>query len=267
MKAIDTHAHLNFNAFGDDWRSVADAAVAGGVSAIVVPSTLIGNSQKAITMATQHPALWAAVGLHPTHVGDEVLDIASYRGLAAQPRVVAIGEVGLDRFRPEERASYNEQKAILKQFLGLSVEVGKPAIIHSRPSGSSMDTYEDLVKLLGDLPQRPRFVLHCYIGNVALMQEFLRLGGMISLTGIVTLANAPTGLAQVIQEIPLERLMVETDSPYLKPKGWQEPRNTPLGVLEVISHIAKVRGMPIKEIARVTTDNAINFFNLTPEAR
>ncbi len=260
MTIIDTHCHLNFHAFDEDWAAVADEAVQQGVSKMVVVGSQLENSKRAVWQAASHPACWAAVGLHPTHVLDEELDLNAYERLARNSRVVAIGEIGLDRFRPRERDSFEKQKKVFQSLLTLARTLNKPAIIHCRARTGTLDAYEELVSLLSSVKDRPQFVVHCFMGSVKVMEELIAMGGLISFTAVVTLPSFAEQMEKVISATPLKRIMLETDSPYIKPHGWALERNTPWGVRKVAQQVARVKGISSARVATLTSAQAKGFF-------
>jgi TatD DNase family protein len=260
MSIVDTHCHLNFHAFDKDWRAVADEAVQQGVSKMVVVGSELENSKRAVWQAASHPACFAAVGLHPTHILDETLDLGEYERLGRNPRVVAIGEIGLDQFRPSERESFEKQKNVFRSLLTLARTLNKPAIIHCRAHAGTLDTYEELVSQLSSMKDRPQFVVHCFMGSVKIMEELIALGGLISFTAVITLPSFTEQMEELLRAIPMERIMLETDSPYIKPHGWALERNTPAGVWEVAQQVARVKGVTVAAVARATAERSEDFF-------
>lgn len=265
---IDTHGHLNFHAFEDNHTEVVARAKEAGLSAVIVPSTYLGSSQQAIRLAGKYPGwLWPAVGHHPIHVNNHLFDPGAYRVLASNPVVVAIGEIGLDAYRDEERATFAVQKDILRQQLDLALELEKPVILHCR------NAYDELLELLRAMPKLPTGVLHCfaavpkagYQGNTPAMeiaQSFLDLGYSIGFTGILTYPGNDA-LRDVVKNIPVESILLETDSPYLAPQKYRGQPNEPAYVTEVATEIARVRGVSIEAIDRATTETAHRVFALS----
>lgn len=264
---IDTHGHLNFRAFEQNYADVIERAKEAGLSAVIAPSTYLGSSEQAIRLAGLYPGwLFPAVGHHPIHVNNHLFDRDAYHALASNPVVVAIGEVGLDAYRDEERATLREQKDMLRQQLDLALELEKPVILHCR------NTYGELLELLRSMPKLPSGVLHCfaavpkagYQGNTPAMeiaQAFLDLGYAIGFTGIVTYPGNDA-LREVAAAIPLDQILLETDSPYLAPQKYRGQPNEPAYVVEVAAEIARVRGVSIEEIDLATTANAQRVFRL-----
>ena len=304
MKLIDTHGHINFAAFRENWVEVVRRAQDGGLVAIVMPGSQLATSARAVELARAQPNfLFAAVGLHPTHVWPsqqpaeqetgnseqettgkyEDFDYGRYLALARQPQVVGIGEVGLDSYRIEKseirstksETFLDEQERILHEFVRLAQEVKKPMILHCRgvrkpgdriqktEDRRQIDPHERLIALLAAVPavKRPRFVVHCYQGTVDQAQRYLALGGFISFTGTITYSNDPA-VTEVIQTVPLDRLMIETDSPYLSPVPYRGEPNEPWKVVEVARRVAELQGKELTTVAAQTTANAKSFFSL-----
>lgn len=267
---FDTHAHLNFEAFENDWREVAKRALDAGIQIINVGSNL-KTSKKAVEIAEEFPqGVFAAVGLHPIHVLDEEVDIEEYKKLAAHPKVVALGEIGLDYFRmptairseeagpvaagrqiksPEEIK--NLQKEVLLKFLKLATEKKLPAIVHCR------EAHQDLIEFLEKFnkPAGPdtKGVMHCFSGSWEEARRYLNLGFFISFTGVITFAHYE---GEVLVKVPLNKIMVETDCPYLTPEPHRGKRNEPLYVEFVAKEVARVKNETYEKVARATTENA-----------
>jgi TatD DNase family protein len=272
---FDTHAHLNFEAFLDDWKETAKRALDAGIKIINVGSNL-ETSKKAVAIAEEFPdGVYAAVGLHPVHVSDEDIDIEEYKKLAVHPKVVALGEIGLDYFRmpssirPEGSGSgvsgrqikspteiKNLQKGVLLEFLKLSVEKKLPVIVHCR------EAHADLIQLLEnfDKPAGPdaRGVMHCFSGSFEEARRYLNLGFLISFTGVITFAHYE---GEALAKIPLNKIMVETDCPYLTPEPHRGKRNEPLYVEFVAKEVARVRNESYEEVEKITTENAKRLFS------
>jgi TatD DNase family protein len=252
---VDSHAHIDTSRFSADREAVIAAAVAGGVTRMIDPGCDLPSSQMALALAKAHPGVvYAAVGVHPhdaTTYNEEVR--RQLRELAREPEVVAIGEFGLDYFRmlsPRE-----VQRAVFRAHLELARECNLPCIIHVR------DSHEDVMELLRAHGQGLRGVFHCFSGNVAQAEECLSLEGfMLSFAGPLT--KEGNALPEVARMAPLDRILVETDSPYLVPKPLKARRNEPLFVTYTAHKLAEIRGMTLEELARVTTANTVRLFGL-----
>jgi len=252
---VDSHAHIDTSRFHADREAIIQAALDGGVTRIVDPGCDLASSRVALSLAKAHPGVvFAGVGTHPhdaTTYTDEVG--AHYREMAREPEVVAIGEFGLDYFRmlsPRE-----VHRAVFCAHLQLARECNLPCIIHVR------DSHDDVIELLRAHGQGLRGVFHCFSGNVAQAEECLTFDEfMLSFAGPLT--RQGNALPEVARMAPPDRLLVETDSPYLVPQPLRARRNEPLFVKYVAEKLAEIRGMTLEEIARITTANAVRLFGL-----
>lgn len=257
---IDSHAHLNDASFESDYREVLKAAVAGGVDAVIVPGFDLESSKKAVAMAQVEPRIWAAVGFQPEEL--ESWTPGTLEELAAllnRPKVVAVGEIGLDYHYGS--SNRDQQLAVFRAQLDLARRFRKPVIIHSREA--SQDTLTLLQEAGAAIPEPGGFsgVMHCFSGSWETAQQYLRLGLAISFAGPVTFPKA-LNLQRVAQLIPVEHLLVETDSPYLTPAPFRGQRNEPLRVELVGAKIAALKGMQPAELARITRDNCCRIFGI-----
>ena len=294
---VDTHCHLDAEQFDEDREAVIERAFAAGVATLVTIGTGLESARAAIALAEQYPQVWAAVGVDPFDAGDlndEVL--SELRELAQHPKVVAIGEIGLDYYwdahpRDVQRRAFEAQ-------LQLAADLGKPVVIHNR------DAHEDTLAILkawvGNLqspipnPQspnlqspspntqdaedkagtgergsqvpRPPGVMHCFSGSPDLALAFVELGFLISLAGPLTFTNAKKPV-EVARQVPLEHLVVETDAPWLSPHPYRGKRNEPARVRLVAEKLAEVKGLAFDQVARVTTANAHRLFRIESTAR
>jgi TatD DNase family protein len=252
---VDSHAHLDTSRFNADRAAVIAAAYEGGITHIINPGVDLPSSEAALALAKAHPGfIYAGVGTHPHDATTYTEEVGiRYRELTREPQVVAIGEFGLDYFRmlsPRE-----VQQAVFRAHLELARECKLPCIIHVR------DAHDDVIELLRAHGQGLRGVFHCFSGNVAQAEECLSFEGfMLSFAGPLT--RQDNDLPEVARMAPLERILVETDSPYLVPQPLRTRRNEPLFVKYTAARLAEIRGMTLEEIARVTTANAIRLFNL-----
>ncbi len=269
---VDTHVHLDDRRYAQDLDAVLRRAVGQDVTACIVIGTDLPSSQAAIALAERYAAgpcrLYAAVGVHPTSA--DALTPASLKQLAElaqHPRVVAIGEIGLDYYWPRQRdrnwacAEPPQQRRAFFKQLALAADLGLPAVIHDR------DAHEDTLRTLRDWvaegAQRTG-TLHAYAGGLEWLEEALALGLYIGMDGPVTFGNA-SNLHAVAREVPLERLLLETDGPYLTPVPHRGKRNEPAYLTFVAQKIAELRGVTPKAIARATTENAIRLFKIKAE--
>ncbi|MDP7396607.1 MAG: TatD family hydrolase [Lentisphaeria bacterium] len=254
MEIFDTHFHL---APGDELGAIAARALAAGVTRLLVAGAAVGEAEAVLGQVAAVPAVFAAVGVHPHEAGKFDGDIGYYRGLAGHRRVRAIGEIGLDYYY--DNAPCDTQKAVFRQFLELARETGLPAVVHCR------DAYDDCYALLAECLDGGPFVVHCYTGTVEWAQRFLALGGHLSFTGILTFPRSDDVRA-AFHSVPLDRLMFETDSPYLAPVPLRGRVNEPANVAHIVTYAADVLEMPAAELAAVTTTNALEFFGITADA-
>lgn len=281
---IDTHCHLNFGAFKDDAKEVAKVSLEKNVWLLNVGSQG-STSQRAVEFTKEfNEGIYAAVGLHPSHLFEmevseeeiefesraEVFDYEFYKKLAANDKVVAIGETGLDyHFLPEHEqlnGVKNKQAEVFRGHLDLATDLNLPVIIHAR------ETYDEIGDIVGGYINEgkleKRGVLHCYLGNLDQAQRFLDMGFLISFTGVITFPPKKSQLRQhadlmeVIGSIPLEKIMLETDSPFLSPVPHRGERNLPFYVEEVAKKIAEIKKIGQDEVAKVTTRTAREFFNI-----
>lgn len=280
MEFIDTHAHIQFNAYKDDADDVIKRALAQNIK-IIVPSSEIKTAQRGIFYAKRYPnAVWAAAGLHPIHLkpmpfhDEDEEDSAhlaqgfnknEWRSVCEDSRVVALGEIGLDY---DKKWAINEkdrevQEKVFRDQTELALELKKPIIIHSRPGlvdGLKRDSNEDILKIISEYALKSlRGVIHCYSGNLEQARRFIDLGFLVSFTGLVTFNGQ---WDKIIQEIPLDKICIETDAPYLTPVPNRGKRNEPAFVKYVAEKIAVLKGLPFDEVARQTTFNARKLFGL-----
>jgi len=250
---IDTHAHLNFEAFKNDFEMVIHRAQSYGVAGIINVGSNLETSRRALEIAQKFPGVFAAVGLHPIHVKDEQFDESAFLKLAQNPKVVAIGETGLDFYH--DRSTSELQKEIFQKHINIASQVGKPLVIHSREAN------DGIVSLLIAQNLNLRGIFHCFPGDLPMARLILDLGFHLSFTGLITFSKNYANL-QVVNEIPLEKIMVETDCPYLTPEPYRGQRNEPAYVAEVAKKIAEIKKISLGEVADQTTKNAINLFKL-----
>lgn len=252
---IDTHCHLDFDSFDEDRDAVVQRAAEAGVTRIVVPALNLENASTVLRLAGQYPGVYAAVGVHPNSTAgwqDNWMD--ALRTLAAHPKVVAIGEIGLDYYWRKSPPA-TQQKALAQQ-LALAAELNLPVIIHNRESSA------DVLRLLAASPLAGRTapgVLHSFSANWAAAQAALELGYYLGFTGPVTFKKADE-LRDVARQTPADRLLVETDAPFLTPQPYRGRRNEPAYVRFVAERLAMERGVDTAVFATQTTQNAERLF-------
>lgn len=258
---IDTHAHLDDRQFADDLEGVLERAQTAGVEQIMTIGINLPGSRAAIALAQRYPTVYATVGVHPHDAQDlDPVGLDELRRLAYHPKVVAIGEIGLDYYRmlsPREA----QQRAFEAQ-LRLAQDLELPVVIHTRDAAESDEASRDVLDTLRNWRRSGTTrggVLHCFSGDTTMLEEAMAIGFYIGLDGPVTYPKA-VQTHEVAQAVPLDRLLVETDSPYLAPQRWRGKRNEPAYVVAVAEKIAALRGTTLDEIARQTTANAILLF-------
>lgn len=252
---IDTHAHLDFPAFNEDRQEVINRAQETGIKNIINVGTNLASSHRSLVLSQDYEQIYATVGIHP-HDADQLdgraLDVL--KDLARADKVVAIGEIGLDFHY--DNSPREVQTRAFKQQLHLAGEIALPVVIHSR------DADDEIIEILkeGNVEEIGG-ILHCFGGDLQLAQEAENLGLYLGLGGIVTFNNADR-LRQVVKQIPLQWLLLETDCPYLTPSPHRGKRNEPAYVKYVAEMIADVKGMPVEEVKAVTSENARKAYQL-----
>lgn len=283
-RLFDTHTHVNFQAFREDADEVIKRAL-GERTWMINVGTMFETSRKAVEMAEQYSdGVYAAVGLHPIHLFEHHVDeeettvygrgeefnLDSYKDLVLRsPKVVAIGEFGLDYYRmpsgEDSEVVKKIQQEIFLQHLELARAVDKPFMIHCRPSPGTNDAYEDILRILkskiSNLKSAIKFEIHCFTGDWSIAQEFVKRGAYIALGGIITFDK--TGRSEeVVKNLPLEYTILETDAPYLTPVPHRGKRNQPSYVKFVAEKFAEIKGLEVHEVEKVTTENARKLFGI-----
>ena len=254
---IDTHSHLNFSDFDKDRNKVIEKCLNNNVWMINV-GTDYESSKKAIEISEKHSqGVFASVGMHPENIGKEVFNYEKYKALSNSKKVVAIGEIGLDYWyrskTKKKRAEFEEkQKELLLKQLNLAKELNLPVIFHCRTA------HNDLLEILSAKENSNlRGVIHCFTGNWDQTEKYLNMGFYLGFTGIIFKLN----LDEIIRKTPLDRILVETDCPFLSPLA-EIKRNEPLFVKHIAEKIAKLRNITFEETAEQTTHNAKKLFNI-----
>jgi TatD DNase family protein len=254
---IDSHAHIQGPEYASDVEAVVKRAQLAGVEKIIVVGGAgeLSSNEAAVALAESHPGLYATVGMHPhdaKDVGEE--EIEKLNQLTAKPKVVAVGETGLDFYY--NHSPHEVQRKIFARFIQMACETGLPLVVHER------DAFNDTAELLrNEGGGQVRGVVHCFTGDYQAAQKYLDLGFYLSFTGIITFKNAEP-LRDVVRAVPLEKMFVETDSPYLTPVPHRGKRNEPAYVHFIAETIAKVKGLSFEEVARVTTHNVRELFRI-----
>lgn len=258
MRLFDAHCHLQDKRYDEDREATIARMKEAGVGGIVV-GTDAPMSAGAISLAEAHDFLWATVGVHPTDNHTEIFDIEKYTTFAEHPKVVAIGECGIDYYRFFDEEERQRQINLFEQQIILAQKVGKPLMIHGRPSKGSMDAYHDILVLLRAHPG-VQGNIHFFVGDVDTAKQFLDLGFSFSFTGVLTFTN---DYDAVVQYIPLENLLTETDSPYVAPVPYRGKRNEPIYVNEVVEKVAQLKGLLPEDVAAQVLTNAQKLFKLS----
>lgn len=251
---FDTHAHYDDERFGGDREALLASMPEKNVGLIVNPGCDIPSSRAAVELAGKFDFVYAAVGIHPENCADfEPEQIEKLRELAKEPKVVAIGEIGLDYYWAENPPKDLQQKVLRRQLL-LAQELRLPVIIHDR------DAHGDTMAIVREFP-RVKGVFHCFAGSAEMARELIGMGWMLSFNGAATFKNARKA-PEVIAAVPLEKLMIETDAPYLTPVPHRGERNDSSYVRFVAEKIAEIKGLSPEEVERVTWENGRRFFGI-----
>ena len=257
MQLVDSHCHLNFSDFAEDFDEVIARASEAGVGVMQTICTRISEFATIHAIARAHEHIYCSVGVHPCNVQDEPLpDIEELLIHTTKPKVIGIGETGLDYYhdKGESRALQIES---FRRHISVSRATGLPVIVHTR------DADEDTVAILREEQQEGKFpfLIHCFTSTQWLAEEAMKLGGYISLSGIVTFKNAKE-IQATAKTLPLDRILVETDAPYLAPMPHRGKRNEPAFTRHTAEFLANLRGEPFGEFATATTKNFHRLFNV-----
>ena len=262
---FDTHAHLDYPDYTVDLPQVLERARAAGIERIISIGTDLESSRRAVRLSEQHPMVFAAIGWHPSYVTNAPEDVRpGFRELASHPKVVAIGETGLDYHHlpgiehggdPADNETYQRRQAeLFRQQLELAAEFGLNCVIHQR------DALEDTLAQMQPFAARVRGVFHCFVDNPAAMQRILAMGSLVSFTGIVSFKNAAS-VRETVAATPLDKFMLETDCPYLAPMPYRGKRCEPGYVKEIADVVAGVKGVSLDELSAATCATARKFFH------
>lgn len=271
MKTIDTHSHYNLSQFDED-REAAIARMAEAEVGTICIGVDLETSKLAVEIATDNENIWACVGQHPTEWAQE-FDTTEFADLAHGKKVVAIGECGLDYFRPAEREHKPEQVVIFRRQIELAIESNLPLMLHIRPEAETMTAYEDALDILeeyagvellrGTAPRRSEGALrgtaHFFVGTKEIADRFLALGFHISFSGVITFVKE---YEELVAYVPLDRILSETDAPFAAPAPYRGKRNEPAYVVEIVKKVAEIKGISLEACQKQLLQNAQNLFNI-----
>ncbi len=263
IQLIDTHAHLYLDAFDDDRDAVIQRAREAGVTHIFMPAIDVPSVHQALKLCDRYDGLYAMAAIHPSetkHATDD--DFTAIEQLCDDPRVVAVGETGLDYYW--DTSFIDRQQDFLRRHIRLALEKDLPLVFHNR------EATEDLVRILreereaSEYPERLRGIFHCFTGPEWLIEQAQEMHFLLGIGGVLTFKKSP--LPTMLQDVPLDMLVLETDAPYLSPVPFRGKRNEPAYVRYVAEHLAKVKGCSLEEVARRTSANALRLFGLSPQS-
>jgi TatD DNase family protein len=253
IEYFDSHCHLTDAAFRDDREAVFHRATEAGVTRLVTIASTLDDARAALDLAEGREGVWSTAGIHPHEAdGARPSDADEIRELAGRPEVVAIGETGLDYHY--DNAPRQQQRESFARHLALGGELGLPVVVHAREAD------EDVAAALRDMPSGTPGVLHCFTGGPRAFAEAMAAGWYVSFSGIASFKSF--GAVDLLREVPSDRLLVETDSPYLSPVPKRGRRNEPAHVVHVVTAVAEHLAEEPEEVARRTTENALRFYGI-----
>lgn len=259
---IDTHCHLNFKAFKKDLNNVIERARIAGIEKIIIPGARLDSSRKAIQIARDYDGIFAAVGIHPHHAADfRINPDQDFISLCRSKKVVAVGEIGLDKhhyqgYPPPSEENLKLQKKLLLFQLEMALSHNLPVILHCR------DAYEELIETLTKFEKgKLRGVFHCFEGNSVVLEKVLKLGFFIGFDGNITYPENIHRI-ELIKKVPLNKLLLETDSPFLSPEYSRGRRNEPANLVHTARFLAGLYGTSPESLGEITSSNALNLFGL-----
>lgn len=263
LKYFDAHCHIQFPMFDEDREELASRMEAEAFGGIVV-GVDARSSEQALTLAQTHAHLWAAAGLHPNYTQEQEFDSEAFRLLAKHPKVVAIGECGLDNFRPEHPDAVRaRQIEVFEAHVKLAIEVNKPLMIHARPTKGTQDAYQDLIEILRSYKKehgdRLRGDIHFFVGGIEEARALIELDFTLSYTAVLTFTE---DYDDVVRFIPLTHLLSETDSPYVAPTSRRGQRNDPFSVRDVVAAMARIRGEDEEMVREAVLANTRRVFGI-----
>ena len=251
---IDTHAHYDDEQFDIDREELLSSMESGGIGAVINASATVRSWDKVLEFTRKYPFMYGMIGVHPDEIGELDEDkFARMEELVSEPKIVAVGEIGLDYYWDKE--SHEQQKAWFIRQLNLAREKNLPVNIHSREAAA--DTFDIMKKYA----QGMKAIIHCYSYSKEMALEYVKMGYLIGVGGVVTFKNARK-LKEVVQAVPIEQIVLETDCPYLAPTPYRGKRNSSLYLPYVVQAIAELKGMTEEEVMEITTENARRFYGI-----
>ncbi|MDA8230103.1 MAG: TatD family hydrolase [Magnetospirillum sp.] len=255
---VDSHCHLDFPDFAGDVDAVMARAAAAGVGLMLTINTHVTRFERVLAVAERYPNVYCTVGIHPHEAGTEpAAEAGRLAELAAHPKVVGFGETGLDYYY--DKSPRDRQQASFRAHIEAARRTGLPVVVHTRDADA-----DTAAILAGEMAKGPfTGLIHCFSSGADLAEKALELGLYLSISGIVTFKNSE-GLRAIVAGLPLDRLLVETDCPYLAPVPYRGKRNEPAYVAHTAARIAEVKGLTADEVGRATTDNFLRLFAKVP---
>jgi len=259
---VDTHAHLYLEQFDHDRSAVVQRARDAGVDAVVMPAIDVPSIQQAVDLCDEYDGLYAMTALHPSETEEATEEeFEAVKGWCDHPSIVAVGESGLDYYW--DRSFDERQTSFFRRHIRLAIEADLPLVIHNREATDDILDILEEERARTDHPERMRGILHCYVDPPEVAERAWNLGFYVGVGGIMTFSNSEVD--EYVAEVPLEHIVVETDSPYLAPEPNRGDRNEPAYVRHVADRLARIKDVPIEEVEKVTTENARDIYEL-PEA-
>lgn len=256
MNVFDTHCHLDDEKFSEDREEAYQRMIEAQVTRCVCVGSDLPSSRRCIDFANAHPGVFAAAGVHPHEAKDAPADyLDTLKKMLTEERVVALGEIGLDYYY--DLSPRDVQKRVMAEQVDLALQLDVPVIFHIR------DAHGDMVDFFRSRKRLPSGIIHCFSGSPEIAREYVKMGFYISFAGPLTFKKAPH-LQAAAQEVPLNRLLVETDSPYLSPEPKRGRRNEPAHVVYTLTKLAELRGLPVEEMADITWNNACALYRISP---
>lgn len=253
---FDTHIHLNDSIYQSNLEQLINEALESNVKYFLVVGYNLFNSRYAIELSEKYPFIYASIGIHPSEVNNcNENDLLELKKLAKHPKVVAIGEIGLDYYHGDNK---EEQSKYFISQIAIANDLNLPIVVHSR------DSIQDTYDILNKHQVVNNGIMHCYSSSIEMAKRFIELGYYIAIGGAVTFKNA-SNLKLVAKELPLDKLLVETDAPWLTPHPYRGKLNHPKYITYVVAEIANLKSLPYDEIAKITTNNAFKVLRINHE--